>query len=458
MEKGLFPRGNGAFPRGIPVFLKVLPLFSEKGRVRCSALLSLDQLGLPGGEAVMGLRILFVDDEKRILEGLKRMLRPFRKEWSLSFAQDGREALEILEEESFDVIVSDMRMPGIDGAELLSTVREKYPNMVRIILSGQSDQEKIIRSVGPSHQFLSKPSNPEEIRKTIQAIRVFKELFKDESLKKIVGGMTSLPSLPSLYTEVMEKVNSPTASLADVGEAIAKDPGMTAQILKLVNSAYFGLSQEVTSPAVAVNLLGLNTVTSLILTVQVFKELSPELMSRFKLDLLWDKSLLLAKVARAIAMEETGEKKAADEAYTAGLLADCGKVILASGFPDRFARVVEDSGGDCLWAVEEEEKVFGVSHGPVGGYLMELWGLPGPVVAAIAFHHHPSLARQEEFSALAAVHAAACLERSVARGEEDLVPAELDTAFLEKLGLEKKVAAWREMVREQVEACMEGAR
>ncbi len=417
----------------------------------------------------MGLRVLFVDDETRILEGLKRMLRPFRKEWSLSFAKDGREALEILEKETFDVIVSDMRMPGIDGAELLSTVREKYPDMVRIILSGQSDQEKIIRSVGPSHQFLSKPSDPQEIRKTIQSIRVFKELFKEETLAKIVGGLSSLPSLPSLYTEVMEKVNSPTASLADVGEAISKDPGMTAQILKLVNSAYFGLSQEVTSPAVAVNLLGLNTVTSLILTVQVFQELSPELTKRFKLDLLGDKSLLVAKLARQIALEETGEKKAADEAYTAGLLADCGKVILASGFPERYGKVVEAAGGDCLWAVEEEEEEFGVSHGPIGAYLMELWGLPGPVVAAIAFHHNPGKARQEEFSALTAVHAAACLEREVgSMGEGEAGPGReggdggaeaslLDMEYLDGLGLSGKVEHWRELVEMQVQACTEEA-
>ncbi len=407
----------------------------------------------------MGLRILFVDDEKRILEGLKRMLRPFRKEWRLAFAQSGKEALEILEKEEFDVIVSDMRMPGIDGAELLSTIREKYPDMVRIILSGQSDQEKIVRSVGPSHQFLSKPSDPEEIRRTIQSIRVFKELFKEETLKKLLGGLTTLPSLPSLYTEVMEKVNSPTASLADVGEAISKDPGMTAQILKLVNSAYFGLSQEVTNPGVAVNLLGLNTVTSLILTVQVFQALSPELMRRFKLDALWDKSLLLAKLARAIALKETGEKKAADEAYTAGLLADCGKVILASGFPERFARVVEAAGGDCFWAVEEEKAEFGVSHGPVGAYLMELWGLPGSVVAAIAFHHHPSLAEQEGFSALTAVHAAAALERAASREDEgEEPPPEIDLDYLEGLGLAERAASWRELVLEQLESCTEEAK
>ncbi len=417
----------------------------------------------------MELRVLFVDDESRVLEGLKRMLRPFRKEWSLSFAKDGREALEILGKEPFDVIVSDMRMPGIDGAELLSTVREKYPNMVRIILSGQSDQEKIVRSVGPSHQFLSKPTDPQEIRKTIQSIKVFKDLFREENLEKIVGGMTTLPSLPSLYTEVMEKVNSPTASLADVGEAISKDPGMTAQILKLVNSAYFGLSQEVTSPAVAVNLLGLNTVTSLILTVQVFQELSPELLRRFKLDLLWDKSLLVAKLARMISLEETGEKKAAEEAYTAGLLSDCGKVILASGFPERFSKVVDASGGDPSWAVAQEEEEFGVSHGPVGGYLMELWGLPGSVVGAIAFHHHPRDARQEEFSALTAVHAAVCLEREVESmgegeadpggegGSEQGGPSLLDMEYLDGLGLSGKVEHWRELVEEQVQACAEEA-
>src|SRR5262245_37814840 len=98
-------------------------------------------------------KILFVDDEPNVLQGLERMLRSMRHEWEMQFAMSGPAALERLAEQTFDVIVSDMRMPGMTGAQLLTEVSQRHPHIVRIILSGQADQEDILRSVGPTHQY-----------------------------------------------------------------------------------------------------------------------------------------------------------------------------------------------------------------------------------------------------------------------------------------------------------------
>ena len=114
------------------------------------------------------LRVLFVDDEPNVLRGLRRMLRNMRNEWHTEFVEGGQKALDLLEGYEFDVIISDMRMPGINGVDLLRKVMESHPEMVRIILSGQSDEELIRETVGVTHHFLSKPCSPDVLRSMVR--------------------------------------------------------------------------------------------------------------------------------------------------------------------------------------------------------------------------------------------------------------------------------------------------
>jgi len=217
-------------------------------------------------------RVLFVDDEPRILDGLKRMLRHMRDEWEMSFVESGEAALKVLESARFDVVVSDMRMPGMDGAELLTRVMERYPQIVRIVLSGHADKEMILKTVRPAHQYLSKPCDPEKLRSTVARASALRGLLADELLKQLVSQMSTLPSAPSLYNEVMNELRSGEGSVQRVGEIVSKDVGMTAKILQVVNSAFFGVPRHVESPAQAVSLLGLETIKALALSAQVFSQ------------------------------------------------------------------------------------------------------------------------------------------------------------------------------------------
>ena len=103
------------------------------------------------------MRVIFIDDEPNILSGLKRILRPLRNEWQMEFKDGGQAALESLAETPCDVVVSDMKMPGMDGAQLLSAVKDQYPNSIRIALSGETDSHMIYRCVQHAHQYLAKP-------------------------------------------------------------------------------------------------------------------------------------------------------------------------------------------------------------------------------------------------------------------------------------------------------------
>lgn len=393
----------------------------------------------------MNRNIVFVDDEPRILEGLERMLYGMRRDWNMRFATSGPQALDLLEESPADVVVSDMRMPQMGGVELLSVVMDRYPRTVRIILSGQSDRDEIMRSVGSSHQFLSKPCTPEALKSTIARACALRDLLVDESLQRLVTQLQTLPSLPSLYVEVLDELKSPTSSVTKVGNIIGRDIAMTAKILQLVNSSYFGLRRRANSASDAVRLLGLDTIKALVLSAGIFDQFDPKLVEGLSLESLWAHSLETGVIAQAIARTESADRALADEALLAGCLHDIGKVILAINLGDPYLALLKKvvPGGPKLH--ELERHTLAATHGQIGAYLLGLWGLNDSIVEAVAFHDTPGAADGDKFTPLTAVHVA----NAISHGH-DLPDSMLDVdrAYLQKLNLEDRIAEWRLLTRD----------
>jgi HD-like signal output (HDOD) protein len=393
----------------------------------------------------MKRKILFVDDEPNVLGGLQRMLRSMRHEWEMSFVGGGREALEVLAREPFDVVVTDMRMPGMDGANLLAEVMSRYPKTVRIILSGHSDREVIMKSIGPAHQYLSKPCDADIVKATVVRACALRDLLANETLKRLASQMQSLPSLPSLYLELMTELQSPDSSITRVGEIISQDVGMTAKILQLVNPSFFGVRDHISSPAEAARLLGLDTIRALVLSVHVFSELDQIRVPGFSPDALWSHSFGVGNVSQRISRTENQEHRVADESLMAGLLHDSGKLVLASNVPDQYAQALTLGRRKNVSELEAEQEIFGTTHAEVGGYLLGLWGLPDSIVGAVAFHHCPSKWLGQVFSPLTAVHVANVLEREHSdRGTGTELPP-IDYNYLSKLGLAGRLPAWRDL-------------
>ena len=214
--------------------------------------------------------ILFVDDEPMVLEGLANALRKHRKEWRMTFAVGGEEALARLEEQHFDVVVADMRMPGMSGEQLLERVRARWPETARIVLSGQTDEDVARRLVHLAHQFLAKPSDADTIHKVVSRAHRLQSLLQDDALRQLVGRMGQLPSLPELFMKVRDLLDDPEHSIGDVGELIGQDPALAAKVVQIVNSAFFGMATKVTNVGKAVNYLGGRTVRDVVLGVEVF--------------------------------------------------------------------------------------------------------------------------------------------------------------------------------------------
>ncbi len=398
----------------------------------------------------MKKRILFVDDEELVLQGLKRMLRSCRDEWDMVFVESGAKALDTMAQAPFDVVVADMRMPVMNGAELLSEVMKRYPLTVRIILSGHSDNELIFKAIGDTHQYLSKPCDSETLQAVLRRAIGSAEILHNSQLKILIGQMTAIPSLPILYHEVMEKLQQPDVQMNEITNIIARDIGMTAKVLQLVNSAYFGRPNHVTNLNSAVSFLGLNVITSLFLSVHIFTEFKGLMIKGFSMEDLWKHSLETATLANKISKLESRTNAIANEALVAGMLHDSGRIILAANFPKRYADAIVMAAQEHCEISAAEKKVFEHTHSEVGGYMMSLWGLPVSVVDAVSYHHDPGLISGQTFCALTAVHVANSLVDSDFGNKKGIVPSSLDLNYLKSMNLLDRLPAWQELVQKEV--------
>ncbi len=384
--------------------------------------------------------LLFVDDEPRVLQGLERQLHSRRHEWTMSFAESGSQALEFMASNPVDVIVSDMVMPAMDGAQLLTTVSERYPRTIRLVLSGHADREAVLRLVGPAHQYLSKPCDPEELQFAITRAFAMRELLGNERLKELTSRIRCLPSLPPLHVQLSDELRKAEPCVERVAEIISQDVGMTTKILQLVNSAFFGLAQPTTNVTEAVVYLGLATLRALALSIQVFSQFDARTLREFKLERVAEHCWNTGMMARRIAECERCQPRVEDQCFLAGLLHDVGTLILAAGVPDLYRYILERAAqlGCSVQQVEMEE--LGASHSEVGAYLLGLWGLPSPVVEAVALHHRPADCSTRGFSAVVAVHAADAFAQQAEAGGKD---NDLDLNCLSAFGLDSRVDLWK---------------
>ncbi|MCU0538832.1 MAG: response regulator [Desulfobacterales bacterium] len=334
---------------------------------------------------------LFVDDEPRVLEGLQRMLRSRREAWTLRFAASGKEALARLEQEPCDVLVTDLRMPGMSGEELLRAVMGRHPHLVRIILSGEMDPSGSFTAVQLAHRYLAKPCDPDALISALAQAFSLRRWVEAGPLQGLLGRIDSLPSLPELYTRLVAEIQAPHSSSRRVGEVIARDLGMTAKILQVVNSAFFGLPRRVVNAQEAVLLLGYDTLKALVLSSRIFGRFDARRMPGLNVAALWEHCTRAGLFARTIAAAETLPPKAQDEAFTAGLLHDIGKLVLAQNFPQEYAAVLEDARRREQPSDAVETAYFGASHAELGAYLLGLWGIAEGVVQAVADHHRTPL-------------------------------------------------------------------
>jgi len=387
-------------------------------------------------------RILFVDDEPSMLRVLKMGMRSMIGAWDMEFANSGEEALNLCKQRPFDVVVTDMRMSGINGAQLLNHILRLSPQTIRIVLSGYSDLSEVLGCIGLTHQFLEKPCSLDDLKSCLIRVSQVNARITNDRVRVVVGSLKNLPSLPELYLEITDALQSPNCSAQRVAEIASQDPAIAAKLLHLSNSAFFGFSRKVFSIEEAVQLLGVGIVQSLAMAVPIFNSFSRQKCPNFPLDQIWEHSLQTGIISRRIACDHLGDALLAEEAFCAGLMHDLGKIILADNLPMEYDSVLKEAREQQVPLRDAERKLFEATHAEIGAYLLAIWGLPIPLVEAVANHHCPRRCGTQEFCLAGIVHIANALQYATAgQIDPELVP--LDKDYVKFVGLETQYETWQ---------------
>ncbi|MGA1984235.1 MAG: response regulator [Acidobacteriaceae bacterium] len=395
----------------------------------------------------MSKRILFVDDEQNILMGLERTLRPMRTQWEMEFVPSGDEALRAFAEHSFNAVVTDMRMPGMTGAQLLDKIRDQFPQTIRIVLSGQSDREAMVRSISSAHQFLSKPCDTEQLKSVLERTIALTDLLENQSIKQFIFRLKNIPSLPTLYEDLVKELRLDSPSASRLGAIISQDMAMTAKLLQMVNCPVYSTGVEVLEPDRAVLLLGVETIQAMVLSLSIFSACDPHVLNAQAAGSLWEHSTFVSRLSTLIAKSEGVAARELGAYQSAGLLHNIGKLVMASADPKEY-RMIEALGFAGRDQCRLETEALGCSHAEVGAYLLGLWGLPSSIIEAVAWHHHPSDSPVKRFSPLAAVHAASAFHARLHPHFKHWDP-DLDQSFLERIGLTERQEIWMQLCSEE---------
>ena len=398
-----------------------------------------------GLDGVAVKRILFVDDEAKVLDRLRRMLYCKRKHWDMHFALGADAALKACEATSFNVVVSDMRMPGMDGATLLGHIRDRFPGAARIVLSGHAEPGMHTRVLSVAHRFLNKPCDSIELQATIERVCTLQETLSAVELRKIVGEVSELPSLSTTYLALMQAAQDPTLTVAGVAAIINKDIAMSAKVLQLANSAFFGLARNTASLQDSVAHLGIDTIKNLALATDVFRVLAP---SSHVPSCVWEAMQQHGVHAAAIAAQLPVAKQNREVAVLAALCHDVGKLLVAYKMPDLFSEIQARVQANKCKDFEAEEELLGFSHAEIGAYILGLWGIPDLVVEAIAHHHHPLRIPHSDFEGSIAVYVVNLLTHELEDRKDGSTGSQLsesDRSNLGTLGLLPRVSEFREL-------------
>jgi len=377
--------------------------------------------------------ILFVDDEAELLDSLRARLRKHRSDWNMTFVDSGEKALQELQKQRIDLIVSDVRMPGMDGGQLLTVVKQRWPETIRIVLSGYSEQAQVLRLTLLAQQYISKPCNAQQLENTIERCFQLRSLLTSEKVRAIVGRVGKLPVMPKVFARLQEAIAQPNVNMNTISEIVSADVAIAAKVLQIANSAFFRLSKPISGVKQAVTYLGIATLRNLVLSAEIFEQWkTPRDFPQFDADYLQQHALTAAAACKSL----TAPGQSGDDAWMVGLVHDIGYWILIQESPAELLKALSHAQSAKIPAYQAEQEIVGATHAEIGAYLLGMWGLPYPVVEAVAMHHTPHNVVQQGYdllALLATAHALLPAHSAYALRDEPEVPPVVDESYLAAL-------------------------
>lgn len=326
--------------------------------------------------------VLFVLTQREPLSRLPAGLAESQQGWQSIRVADAGTALDVISQRSVSVVVACFGS-DLTGCDLFfNQLQEQSPAIIRLLLLSEID---IGTALGCAHQSIAAQSGFGVIERAItKGLSLWQRTQGNGDLTALLSHVDKLPTPPALYFNIRDEIESPTCGPESIARIIAHDQALSASILKVANSGFYGPSRSVADLQQAISLVGMDVVSGLLLSVHLYDRLP---LPGFNLDALWMHGAVVSKLAQYIAREEGGDAEAINASGMAGLLHDIGTFFMVSKFPDQYQSIMHQADGDELRAIELEKNCFGVSHAELGGLVLDLWCMPADVVEAVIHHH-----------------------------------------------------------------------
>lgn len=394
--------------------------------------------------------ILFIDGDRAQLQALKKMVTPMQKRWKINFAGTAEEVLDQLMIRPFDIVATELTIDGFENNELLTEIKSRQPGSIRFITSESIKPENFMQYINFAHQFITKPYLPSELFSKIKKCMRLKDIFLNERASKAIASIEELPTMPDLYFKLEKELKKEDVYISAIGRMIGEDVSMTAGILKIVNSPFFGLFSRVSNPEQAVTLLGLDALKGMVLGMHMFNSSGAEKVD-FSLEDLGEHCQYTGLLARSIIKAEGGNSELAEHTFLAGFMHDIGKLVLSTSYTDEYKAILNFVREANIPIQEAEKDILGFTHAEVGAYLLAIWGFNEEVVEAVYCHHEPSKLGSNDLSPAVAVHVANSFDHELRVNNADYAPHLLDAEWLEQHDFSPKLVKWLQVCAEQMD-------
>ena len=385
--------------------------------------------------------ILLVDDETQILKSLLRLF--IDTDYDIFTAENGEEALKILETEAIDLIISDMRMPAMDGYQLLYKVKEKYPKVIRIILSGQADEEIVLKAIQKNIAkiYVFKPWDNDEFMNMVDQIFETEVIFESKDLMLLINNLENLPTIASSYQKIIKMIEDEIA-INDISKEIERDQSISTQVLRIANSAYYQVKTGAVRQAVL--FLGLQNIKNITLATSIISPVGISAEGKGQIEELWEHSFLTNKLLIYIFRSHL-HKELPEIASSAGLLHNIGVVLMLNYLSEDYMLLMENAEIKGLNLLQSEQELFKLTHQEAGGYLLRCWGIPFPIVEAALFHHHPLDEKIINKELVVAVHIAQKYAWDIMEKQQltEFYPEVFEKLGLDQQRFESDISEWK---------------
>lgn len=353
--------------------------------------------------------VLCVSDSKEIHKMCRTSFSADADSFDVTYVSSLSEALKVFNSNLFEVVVVDSCMRGNQGLTFLGAIMQNAPFTNRIAITDERTQHYLQNTLHLVHQWVAQREIISGLIDTIEKVLLISDACGSDDIKAFIATVEVIPTIPTIYSDMLDILNDPDASIVDVGRLISSDIAMTAKVLQLVNSAFFGLCRKIYTAEEAAVFIGIETLKGMVLSFQALTALSVQGIPQAYIDEMWQHAVTTAAFARSIAQCETNSRELIDSAFTAGMLHDIGRLLLMDNMPVKYKEYMKMIMNDNSSEVKLERVIFGATHYEVGAYMLKEWGLPNSIVEPVLLHHSSFDVSQGYFSPVTAVIAADCL-------------------------------------------------